>query len=697
MGQNKEKGDMIKTQKDYATPPMAKKNPVTFKEFGNTRMDNYFWLKDKTNPEVIKYIESENAYSESVMGHTKDLQEKLYEEMKGRIKEQDNSVPYFENGYYYYSRTETGKQYSIQCRKKLTLEAPEEILFDVNKMAEGKPTFLFSNFEVSLDNKFAAYMSNTTGSYAEYTLKVRDLATGKDLPIKVEGVQSTVWANDSKTLFYVIGSQALRPFQLYKVNAFEGKSAKLIFEEKDESFNIGISRSKTNQFLVLYSGSFTASEIRLLDANTPNGEFKTFMPRKKDVEYSVDHHKNKFYILYKDDNSKNSKIFEAPLKGYEDMSTWKEVVAHDPKVKIENIDVFEKFMSLTIRAEGLRQIRILDFATSKISQVSFPEAVYSLYQGGTPEYTSTKIRYSYTSLNRPFTTYDYDVFTQKSIKLKEQEIPSGFNADDYTVERLWADAPDGKKVPMAIVYKKGLKRDGNNPTLLYSYGSYGYSTEANFNSGAFSLVDRGFIYGVAQIRGGSELGEEWYDDGKLLNKKNTFTDFIACSEYLVKNNYTNPKKLAIMGGSAGGLLVGACANMRPDLFNVVLAIVPFVDVINTMLDESLPLTTQEYEQWGNPKEEAYYKYMLSYSPYDNIKATNYPNILATGGLNDSQVGFHEPTKFVAKLREMKTDNNLLLLKINMESGHGGASGRFARLKESAYQYAFLLDRMGITK
>jgi len=695
--QKKDDPKMIKTQKDYPAPPVAKKQPVTFTEFGNKRVDNYFWMKDKKDPEVIKYLDAENAYADEVMGHTKVLQETLYNEMKGRIKEQDNSVPYLDNGYWYYSRTETGKQYNIHCRKKGNLDAPEEVIFDVNAMAEGKPTFLFTGYEVSSDNRYAIYSSNTTGSFAEDDLRIRDLQTGKDLDFFVPGTQSYAWANDNKTVFYVKGNEALRPYQLYRADAFGKGNGTLVLEEKDELFNISVYKSKTNDFLMLYSGSFTTSEISLLDANNPTGTFKPFMPRKKDVEYSVYPHKSKFFVLYKDDNSKNSMIYEAPLKGYESMSKWNILIAHDPKVKIENLDVFSNFMVVQERTEGLRKLRTITFDTYVSRWLDFPEAVYSLNLSGTPEYTSKTIRYTYTSLNRPWTTFEYDVFSGQTKKLKVQEIPSGFNPDDYTVERLWATAPDGKKVPMAVVYKKGLKKDGSNPALLYSYGSYGASTEANFNSSVFSLVDRGFVYGIAQIRGGSELGEEWYEDGKLLNKKNTFTDFIACAEYLVNNKYTKPEKLAIMGGSAGGLLVGACVNMRPDLFHVVLAIVPFVDVINTMLDETLPLTTQEWEQWGNPKEEKYYKYMLSYSPYDNVKAVKYPNILATGGLNDSQVSFHEPTKFVAKLRELKKDDNITILKMNMESGHGGASGRYARLKEVAYQYAFILDRMGYTK
>ena len=695
--QKKDDPKMIKTQKDYPAPPLAKKQPVTFTEFGNKRVDNYFWMKDKKDPEVIKYLDAENAYADEVMGHTKVLQETLYNEMKGRIKEQDNSVPYLDNGYWYYSRTETGKQYNIHCRKKGNLDAPEEVIFDVNAMAEGKPTFLFTGYEVSSDNRYAIYSSNTTGSFAEDDLRIRDLQTGKDLDFFVPGTQSYAWANDNKTVFYVKGNEALRPYQLYRADAFGKGNGTLVLEEKDELFNISVYKSKTNDFLMLYSGSFTTSEISLLDANNPTGTFKPFMPRKKDVEYSVYPHKSKFFVLYKDDNSKNSMVYEAPLMGYESMSKWNILIAHDPKVKIENLDVFSNFMVVQERTEGLRKLRTITFDTYVSRWLDFPEAVYSLNLSGTPEYTSKTIRYTYTSLNRPWTTFEYDVFSGQTKKLKVQEIPSGFNPDDYTVERLWATAPDGKKVPMAVVYKKGLKKDGSNPALLYSYGSYGASTEANFNSSVFSLVDRGFVYGIAQIRGGSELGEEWYEDGKLLNKKNTFTDFIACAEYLVNNKYTKPEKLAIMGGSAGGLLVGACVNMRPDLFHVVLAIVPFVDVINTMLDETLPLTTQEWEQWGNPKEEKYYKYMLSYSPYDNVKAVKYPNILATGGLNDSQVSFHEPTKFVAKLRELKKDDNITILKMNMESGHGGASGRYARLKEVAYQYAFILDRMGYTK
>lgn len=695
--QKKDDPKMIKTQKDYPAPPVAKKQPVTFTEFGNKRVDNYFWMKDKKDPEVIKYLDAENAYADEVMGHTKVLQETLYNEMKGRIKEQDNSVPYLDNGYWYYSRTETGKQYNIHCRKKGNLDAPEEVIFDVNAMAEGKPTFLFTGYEVSSDNRYAIYSSNTTGSFAEDDLRIRDLQTGKDLEFFVPGTQSYAWANDSKTVFFVKGNEALRPYQLYRADAFGKGNGTLVYEEKDELFNISVYKSKTNDYLMLYSGSFTTSEISLLDANNPTGTFKPFMPRKKDVEYSVYPHKSKFFVLYKDDNSKNSMVYEAPLKGYESMSKWNILIAHDPQVKIENLDVFDNFMVVQERTEGLRKLRTITFDTYVSRWLDFPEAVYSLNLSGTPEYTSKTIRYTYTSLNRPWTTFEYDVFSGQTKKLKVQEIPSGFNPDDYSVERLWATAPDGKKVPMAVVYKKDLKKDGNNPALLYSYGSYGASTEANFNSSVFSLVDRGFVYGIAQIRGGSELGEEWYEDGKLLNKKNTFTDFIACAEYLVNNKYTKPEKLAIMGGSAGGLLVGACVNMRPDLFHVVLAIVPFVDVINTMLDETLPLTTQEWEQWGNPKEEKYYKYMLSYSPYDNVKAVKYPNILATGGLNDSQVSFHEPTKFVAKLRELKKDDNITVLKMNMESGHGGASGRYARLKEVAYQYAFILDRMGYTK
>jgi len=540
-------------------------------------------------------------------------------------------------------------------------------------------------------------MSNETGSFADFTLHLRDLTGNTDLPEKIEKVQSFVWANDSKTIFYTVGNEALRSWRVYKHMIGNTKPDELVFEEPNEQFVVSLDKSKTKDFIFIVTASFTTSEYLYLPASEPDGKFKVFLPRVKDVEYAVTHHKDKFFIKYKDRDNLNCKVYEAPLTGYADRNTWKEIIAHNKDVKIEYIDVFDKYLAAQTRKNGLNEILIRNLADGTTKTISFPEPVYTASMSGTPEYTSTTLRYRYTSLNRPSTVYDYDFAKNESIKRKVQEIPSGFNPDDYTVERVWATAADGVKVPMSVVYKKSLKKDGSNPALLYSYGSYGASSDARFISNFYSLVDRGFVFAIAQIRGGSDLGEQWYEDGKLLKKKNTFTDFIACAEKLQEDKYTSASKLAIMGGSAGGLLMGAVVNMRPDLFNTVVAQVPFVDVINTMLDESLPLTTQEYEEWGNPNVEEYYKYMLSYSPYDNIKAQNYPNILCTAGLNDSQVSYHEPAKFVAKLRALKTDNNILLLHTNMESGHGGATGRFDALKEIAFEVAFILNRVGIAE
>jgi oligopeptidase B len=687
----------ITQQSDFPVPPVATVKPSEFTEFGNKRIDNYFWLKDKSNPEVTAYLKAENAYFDTVMQSTKALQVKLYDEMKGRIKEDDETVPQLDNGYFYSSRTEKGKQYRTICRKKGSISAPEEIVFDVNKMAEGKKALIFSNFDISPDNKLPAYMSNETGSYADYTLRVRDLSSGNDLPVKIDKVQSFVWANDNKTLFYTVGNEALRSWRVYRHVTGSTKPDELVFEEPNEQFVVGVDKSKTKDLIFIETASFTTSEYLYLPANEPNGKFKVFIPRVEDVTYNVYHHKDKFFIQYKDRDNLNCKVYEAPLTGYADRSTWKEVIVHNKDVKIEYLDVFDKYLTAQTRRNGLNEILIMNLADGKTSTINFPEPVYTASMTGTPEYNSNTLRYRYTSMNRPNTVYDYDFTKNESVKLKEQEIPGGFNADDYTVERVWATAADGVKVPMSVVYKKSLKKDGSAPALLYSYGSYGYSSDARFVSNFYSLIDRGFVFAIAQIRGGSDMGEQWYEDGKLLKKKNTFTDFIACAEKLQQDKFTSASKLAIMGGSAGGLLMAAVVNMRPDLFNTVVAQVPFVDVMNTMLDESLPLTTQEYEEWGNPNVEEYYKYMLSYSPYDNVKAQKYPNILCTAGLNDSQVSYHEPAKFVAKLRALKTDNNVLLLHTNMESGHGGATGRFDALKETAFQVAFILNRVGINE
>lgn len=692
---NKEEVKILK-QSDFPAPPVAEVVPDTFENFGQKRIDNYYWLKDKNNPKVIEYLNAENEYTESVMASTKELQQTIYDEILGRIKEDDESYPSYINGYWYYSRTEKGKQYRTYLRRKGSLDAEEEVIFDVNKMAEGKSAFIFAGYSVSPDNNKVAYLFNETGSYAEYVMKIKDLNTDEEIGFTVIGATSVTWANDNNTLFYGVIDQTLRPYQIHRRGLNEHQST-LIYEEKDAKFRTYVSGTKTKEYIFIGSASSTTSEERYISADRPLDEFKVFMPRVKDVEYSVFPHKEKFFVSYKDRENLNSMIYEVPLTGYEDKSTWKVFLPHDDDARLEGIDIVKDYISVELRREGLTEIIVMSLNGGDTKKIVFPEPVYSASMGGNPEYEATTIRYTYTSLNRPTTLYEYNILTGESIKLKEQEVPSGFNPDDYTVERLWATAPDGVLVPMAIVYKNGLKKDGSNPALIYSYGSYGYSTDVHFSVSMYSLIDRGFVYAIAQIRGGSDLGEQWYEDGKLLNKKNTFTDFIACSEKLINDGYTSSDKLAAMGGSAGGLLMGAVTNMRPNLYQTIVAQVPFVDVINTMLDDTLPLTTGEYEEWGNPNEEEYYNYILSYSPYDNISAQDYPNILVTGGINDSQVLFHEPAKYTAKLRALKTDNNILILKMNMESGHGGATGRYEGIKETAFDFAFILNRVGIYK
>lgn len=689
----KKETDIVK-QSDFSAPPVAEIKPDTFSNFGQIRIDNYYWLKDKNNPKVIEHLNAENAYTNAIMASTKELQQTIYDEIVGRIKEDDESYPSFRDGYYYYSRTEKGKQYRTYCRKKGSLEAPEEIIFDVNEMAEGKPAFIFRGYSISPDNSKAAYFFNETGSYAEFIMKIKDLKSGEDIGFDVEGATSVAWSTDNKTLFYSTIDNTLRSYQIHRQILDEPQST-IVYEENDPKFGAYVSGDKNDQFIFISISSSTTSEERYIPADKPTETFNIFMPRVQDVEYSVYPHKEKFFVRYKDRGNLNGKIYELPLIGYEDKSTWKEFVPHDPNVRIEGIDILKDYVALEFRKNGLTEIELKPVNGGESRVISFPEPVYSAWLIGNPEYDSTTVRYSYTSLNRPTSLYEYDIPTGESNILKIQEIPSGFNPDDYTVERLWATAPDGVQGPMAIVYKKGLKKNGNNPALLYSYGSYGSSSDVYFSTSYYSLIDRGFVFAIAQIRGGSDLGEQWYEDGKLLNKKNTFTDFIACSDKLIADGYTSSDKLAAMGGSAGGLLMGAVANMRPDLYQTIVAQVPFIDVINTMLDDTLPLTTGEYEEWGDPNEEEYYNYMLSYSPYDNIKGQDYPNILVTGGLNDSQVLFHEPTKYVAKLRAHKTDDNLLLLHMNMDSGHGGATGRYDGIKDTAFEFAFILDRVGI--
>ncbi len=691
---NPQKENKVLKQSDFPTPPVAEVKPDTFVEFSNQRIDNYYWMKDKTDSKVIKYLNAENAYTDAVMASTKELQETIYNEILGRIKEDDESYPALRNGYYYYSRTETGKQYPTYCRKKGSMDAPEEIIFDVNEMGEGKTAFIFRGYSVSPDNSKAAYFFNETGSYAEFKMHIRDLASGEDVGFTVDGATSVAWANDNKTLFFGVIDEALRSYQIRR-QMLDATESQLVYEEEDAKFRTYVSESKTKDYIFIGSASSTTSEERYIFADKPMSDFKVFMPRVKDVEYSVYDHKENFFVKYKDKNNLNGKIYKTPLTGYEDKETWSEFVAHDPNVRIERVDVLKDYVSLQLRKNGLTEIELKPIGGGEAKSISFPEPVYSTSLIGNTEYNESTIRYSYTSLNRPTTLYEYNVEDNSIKKLKEQEVPSGFNPEDYTVERIWATADDGVEIPMAIVYKNELKKDGSNPALIYSYGSYGMSSDVYFSTAYYSLIDRGFVFAIAQIRGGSDMGEQWYEDGKLLKKKNSFTDFIACSEKLIEDRYTSADKLAAMGGSAGGLLMGAVVNMRPDLYHTIVAQVPFVDVLTTMFDESLPLTVGEYEEWGNPNDEEYYNYIKSYSPYDNVKSQDYPNLLITGGINDSQVLFHEPTKWVAKLRAFKTDDNLLLLHMNMDSGHGGATGRYSRIKDVAFEFSFILNRVGI--
>ncbi|MDD4800471.1 MAG: S9 family peptidase [Proteiniphilum sp.] len=688
----------IKTlkQSDFPVPPVAEVIPDTFIRFGQTRIDNYFWLKDKHNPKVIDYLNAENAYTDTVMASTKALQETLYKEIVGRIREDDESYPSYHDGYYYYSRTEKGKQYRTYCRRKGSMEAAEEILFDLNAMAEGKPAFIFGGYSVSPDNGKVAYLFNETGSYAEYVMKIKDLQSDEEIGFTVTGAASVAWANDNKTLFYSTIDPTLRSNRIYR-QALHERQGTLLYEETDARFSTYVSGSKTKEYLFISSVSSTTSEERFISADRPLDRFTLFLPRMQDVEYSVYPHKDHFFVRYKDKVKLNGMIYEVPRTGFENRSVWKEMIPHRSDARIEGIDVLKDHLLVERRINGLSEITVTPLAGGETTTITFPEPVYTASLSGNPEYDATTFRYTYTSLNRPTTLYEYHIATGKTVKLKEQEIPSGFNPDHYVVERLWTNAPDGVKVPMAIVYRKGLKRDGSNPALLYSYGSYGHSSDVFFSAGFYSLIDRGFVFGIAQIRGGSDLGEQWYEEGKLLKKKNSFTDFIACSEKLIADGYTSSDRLAAMGGSAGGLLMGAVANMRPDLYQTIVAQVPFVDVITTMLDDTLPLTTGEYEEWGNPNEEEYFNYMLSYSPYDNVEAKEYPNILVTGGLNDSQVLFHEPAKWTAKLRALKTDDNILLLHMNMDSGHGGATGRYDGIHDTAFEFAFILNRVGINQ
>jgi oligopeptidase B len=675
-------------------PPMAEKKPKITKIHGETLVDDYFWLREKANPQVLEHLKAEDAYAVALMKPTEPLQEKLYKEMLSHIKQTDENVPYRQDGYFYYSRTEEGKQYPIFCRRKGSLTAAEEVILDQNELAKGQKFMSVGALSPSDDGSLLAYTTDNTG-YRQYTLQIKNLKTGELYPERIERVDNIAWATDNKTMFYVTEDAVTKRSDKFFRHVLGTEKNDLIYEEKDELFDIFTGRSRDKAVIVLQAASKTSSEVRWLPANNPDAELKIISLRQPDHEYDVDHRGSLFYIRT-NKGAKNFRVVTAPVADPSEKN-WKEFIAHRPAVKIDDVSLFADHAVLSEWENGLEQIEVVDFKTNKRHRIEFPEPVYSASTNNNREFNTTTLRYNYQSLVTPSSVFDYDMNTRQAILKKQNEIPGGFDKANYKAERLFATASDGTKVPMSMVYRRGVKLDGSAPLLLYGYGSYGYSIPPTFSSSRLALLDRGVIFVIAHIRGGGELGEEWREQGRMMKKINTFTDFIACGDHLVKEKYTSKDKLVIQGGSAGGLLMGAVSNMRPDLFKAVVAQVPFVDVINTMLDATLPLTTSEFIEWGNPAEKSAYDYMKTYSPYDNIKKMNYPTMLVKVSYNDSQVPYWEGAKFVAKLRALKTDSNPLLLKVNFGAGHGGSSGRYDALKETAFDYSFMLWQMGLTE
>lgn len=685
------------TKKELPMPPKAEKIKHELTAHGHRRIDNYYWLNERENPKVIDYLNAENAYTKAVMEHTESFQKELFDEIVARIKKDDSSVPYKKNGYFYYTRYEKEGEYPIYCRKKDNMQAVEEILLNVNEMAKEYKYYQVGDLSVSEDNKILAFSVDTV-SRRIYTIYFKNLETGELLKDKISVTAgNSTWANDNKTVYYSTkDSETLRVDKIFRHTiGSEQTQDKLIFEEKDETFGTYVYKTKSKKYLVIGSYSTLSTEYQIADANDNNPEFKVFQKRERDLEYDIYHFENKFYVKTNLD-AKNFRLMETS-ENKTTKENWKEIIPNRNDVLLEGVDIFKNYLVLSERKNGLTELRIINQSDKSEYYLNFGEETYTAWTSTNIDFDTEILRYGYTSMTTPNSTFDFNMKSQEKTLLKMQEVLGDFNHENYEAKRLYATATDGTKVPISLVYKKGLKLNGKNPLLLYAYGSYGYSMDPYFSSVRLSLLDRGFVFAIAHIRGGQEMGRYWYEDGKLLKKKNTFTDFIDCSEFLISEKYTNKDNLFAMGGSAGGLLMGAIANMRPDLYKGIVAQVPFVDVMTTMLDESIPLTTGEYDEWGNPNEKEYYDYMLSYSPYDQVKAQNYTNMLVTTGLHDSQVQYFEPAKWVAKLRDMKTDNNLLLLSINMETGHGGASGRFDQYKETALEYAFIFDLLGITK
>ena len=678
--------------------PVAAKKPKELTMHGHTRVDNYYWLRERENPEVIAYLEAENAYRESLMKGTEQFQKDLFDEIVGRIKQDDESVPYKENGYFYYTRYEEGKEYPIFCRKKENLEAEEEILANVNLMAEGYSYFQVGGLSVSPDNRYMAIGIDTV-SRRKYTIHIKDLETGKmlddQIPLTTGG---SSWASDNKTIFYTQkDDETLRSKAIFRhAMGSDALVDVLVYEEKDETFGTAVFKTKSKKFMVIASYSTLTTEYQILPANDPEGEFKVVQPRVRGLEYSISHFGDYFYIITNLDAT-NFRLMKTPVKNT-GKENWEEVIAHRLDVFLEGLEIFKNYLVLEERQEGLAKLRVIPWDGSEEHYIDMGEEVYSASISVNPDFDSELLRYRYSSLTTPNTAIDYAMDKRNKSILKQDEVLGGdFDPANYEARRIYATADDGKKIPMSIVYRKGTELDGTNPTLLYGYGSYGHTMDPGFRSYRLSLLDRGYVYAIAHIRGSQVYGRPWYEDGKLLKKMNTFTDFNDCAEQLIKDKYTSAAHLYAMGGSAGGLLMGAIINLQPELYNGVIAAVPFVDVVTTMLDEDIPLTTSEYDEWGNPNEKEYYDYMLSYSPYDHVEAKEYPNLLVTTGLHDSQVQYWEPAKWVAKMREMKTGDKQLLMYCNMETGHGGASGRFEQYKETAMEYAFLFSLEGITE
>jgi oligopeptidase B len=682
------------------TPPIAKKEPKILKIHGYEITDNYAWIrsgkdeKGKVRPEVEDYLTAENKYTESIMGDTKDFQADLYKEMLGKIKQTDLSLPTKIGNFWYYAKTEEGKQYPIYCRSTKEDKSDEQVTLDQNEMAKGFKYFAIGDYDVSDDGNILAFSTDTTG-YRQYTLQFKDLRTGKMFDDKIERVTSSAWANDNKTLFLGTEDNVTKRSDKVWKYVIGSNEPQQVFEEKDVLYNVGVGRSLDKKIITIGSEAKTSTEYRWIPAETPNAAWKVVIPREENHEYSIDHYENNFYITT-NKNAENSKVVMTSTTDTSEKSR-KEFIAHNPNVKIVAISFFKGQAVVSERENGLEYLRIIDMKSKKSKRIATPESLYTMGIGGNPEFETPTIRYGYASMITPQSTYEYNFQTGKSKLLKQQEVLGGYDKTKYETMRAWAVARDGVKVPLSVMMKKGTKLDGSAPMLLYAYGSYGLSMTPSFSSARLSLIDRGMIYVIAHIRGGAELGEKWRQDGRMFKKLNTFNDFCDSAEWLVKNKYTSSDRLVIQGGSAGGLLMGAVSNMRPDLFKAVIAQVPFVDVMNTMLDETLPLTTEEWIEWGNPNEKKAWDYMVQYSPYENVKKQNYPNMLLEVSLNDSQVPYWEGAKLAAKIREMKTDNNIVMLKTNMGAGHGGSSGRYDRLKEVAFDYAYALKMVGITK